>query len=76
MAQIIAFDQSQELDISDMTREQLLQYQAELLTELADLDAREPQDMASEAYEAWGDEHEELEDLLDEIQDRLDEQNE
>lgn len=76
MAQIIAFNQSQELDISDMTREQLLQYQAALLTELADLDAREPQDMGSEAYEAWGDEHEELEDLLDEIQDRLDEQNE
>ncbi len=75
MGQIIAFDQSQEMDISDMTREQLLQYQHDLLKELAALDAREPQNMASEAYEAWGDEHEEVEDLLDEIQDRLDEQN-
>lgn len=74
MAQIIAFDQDQEVDISRMTQEQLLQYQASLLKELAALDAREPQDMASEAYEAWGDEHEELEDLLDEIQDLLDEQ--
>lgn len=75
MGQIIAFDQSHEMDISDMTREQLLQYQQDLLKELAVLDAWEPQNMASEAYEAWGDEHEELEDLLDEIQDRLDEQN-
>lgn len=75
MGQIIAFDQSQEIDISDMTREQLLQYQHDLLKELAALDAREPQNMASEAYEAWGDEHEKVEDLLDDIQDRLDEQN-
>ena len=28
--------------------------------------------MESEAYEAWGDQHEELEDLADEIMDRLD----
>ena len=29
--------------------------------------------MESEEYEAWGDRHEELEDLADEILDRLDE---
>ena len=58
--------------LDNMTPEQLRAYQAALLEKLADLDAREPQNMNSEAYEAWGDAHEELEDLLDEIQDRLD----
>lgn len=52
---------------------QLLANQAVLLEQLAQLDAREPQDMDSELYEAWAEEHEELEDLLDEIQDLLDE---
>ena len=46
---------------------------AAVLTQIAQLDAREPEDMMSEAYEAWAQEHEELEDLLDEIQDLLDE---
>ena len=46
---------------------------AALLEQIAQLDAREPEDMESEEYEAWADEHEELEDLLDEIQDLLDE---
>ena len=35
------------------------------------LDEEEPADMDSEAYDAWGDRHEELEDLVDEIRDRL-----
>lgn len=47
---------------------------AALLAQIAELDAREPEDMDSELYEAWADEHEELEDLLDEIQDLLDEE--
>ena len=59
-------------ELDNMTPEQLRAYQAALLEKLADLDAREQQNMNSEAYEAWGDAHEELEDLLDEIQDRLD----
>ena len=46
---------------------------AALLAQIAELDEREPEDMDSELYEAWADEHEELEDLLDEIQDLLDE---
>lgn len=46
---------------------------AALLAQIAELDAREPEDMDSELYEAWAEEHEELEDLLDEIQDLLDE---
>ena len=61
------------LDINEMTLEQLKAYQAELLEELAKLDAKEPKNMNSEAYEEWADAHEELEDLLDEIQDWLDE---
>lgn len=75
MAQIIPFDTNQDMDIDQMTTEQLKQYQSSLLEELAALDAREPQNMASEAYEPWGDEHEELEDLLDEIQDILDQRD-
>lgn len=75
MAQIIPFDTNQDMDIDQMTTEQLKQYQSSLLEELAALDAREPQNMASEAYEAWGDDHEELEDLLDEIQDILDQRD-
>ena len=59
-------------ELDNMTPEQLHAYQAVLLQKLAALDAKEPQNMNSEAYEEWGDAHEELEDLLDEIQDRLD----
>lgn len=46
---------------------------AALLAQIAQLDAREPEDMDSELYEAWAEEHEELEDLLDEILDLMDE---
>ena len=42
--------------------------------ELDRLDGEEPQDMDSEEYEAWGNRHEELEDLVDEIWDRLEEE--
>jgi len=72
---IIEFHPNNEefLSIDEMNLEQLKAYQAELLEELAVLDAKEPKNMNSEAYEEWGDAHEELEDLLDEIQDRLDE---
>ena len=59
-------------ELDNMSLEQLRAYQAVLLQKLADLDAKEPQNMNSEAFETWGDAHEELEDLLDEIQDRLD----
>ena len=38
---------------------------------LSELDAEEPEDMESEAYEDWADRHEELEDLADELLDRL-----
>lgn len=60
-------------ELDDMTLPQLQAYQALLLQQLAELDAEEPKNMNSDAYEAWGDTHEELEDLLDEILDRMDE---
>ena len=51
----------------------LLAQKAAIEVQIAELDAREPEDMECEAYEAWADEHEELEDMLDEIRDLLDE---
>ena len=43
-----------------------------LREQIAALDAREPENMDSEAYEEWADDHEDLEDLVDEILDILD----
>ena len=60
-------------DVWDMTGEELAQYRRELEQQIAELDAREPKNMLSEAYEAWADRHEELEDLLDEVLDRMEE---
>lgn len=39
--------------------------------EIAALDLEEPEDMESEAYEAWGDRHEALEDRADDLMDAL-----
>ena len=52
----------------------LLAQKAAIERQIAELDTKEPADMDSELYEAWAEEHEELEDLLDEIQDLLDEE--
>ena len=57
----------------DMNAEQLREYIAALKQQLAELDALEPADEESDEYEAWADEHEELEDVIDEALDRLDE---
>lgn len=54
-------------------REELLAQLKDLRRQIALLDEEEPEDMESEEYEAWGDRHEELEDMVDEIMDRLDE---
>lgn len=59
------------LDISKLNKDQLAAYHATLMDALAQLDKREPQDMLSEEYEAWGDEHEALEDLLEDVEERL-----
>ena len=54
-------------------RQALLEELDQVRQEIAALDLEEPEDMDSEAYEAWGDRHEALEDLADDIQDRLEE---
>ena len=63
----------EEIYLEDMSRQELLAYLAELEEQLQQLDAREPKRMGSEAYEAWADEHEELEDAIDEVWEFLDE---
>ena len=69
---VIAFPQpEEELDIYTMTLPQLQAHYAAMQEELMALDAREPSPRNEEAYEAWADEHEELEDSLDEILDRM-----
>ena len=64
---------SEEPDLYTMDREALLAYLDTVREQIARLDAKEPKNRNSEAYESWGEQHEELEDLADEIQDLLDE---
>ena len=71
---VIAFPQKEEPeDIYEMTLTEIQAYYARMQEQLHELDAREPKNMNSEAYEEWADEHEELEDYLDEILDRMEE---
>ncbi len=73
MADIIVFPRDmEEPDLEKMTREELLDCLDSVRTQLDQLDRLEPEDWDSEAYNAWGDRHEELEDLADDIRDRLD----
>ena len=71
MAEFLEFDGGFAPDIEAMDREELQACLQEVRERIADLDEREPADMNSEEYEAWGERHEELEDLADEIMDRL-----
>ena len=73
MAKVIDFNQyrSEEQDIDTMDKGALLSYLEQLRERIEQLDAAEPKNMNSEAYEEWADEHEELEDYLDEILDRM-----
>ena len=72
MRAVIPFPKNDEpQDIYDMTLPQLQAHYAAMQEELRGLDAKEPRNMNSEAYEEWADEHEELEDYLDEILDRM-----
>ena len=73
MAEFLEFDGGFAPDIDAMDREGLAACLKEVRERIADLDEREPADMESEEYDAWGDLHEELEDLADEIMDRLEE---
>ncbi len=63
----------EEVDLSLLDRDQLLERLARLREQIAQLNAAEPRNQNSEAYEAWGDRHELLEDLVDDVLDRLDE---
>ena len=60
-------------NVPEMDREELKELLARLREQIAQLDEREPRNMESEEYEAWGEAHEELEDLVDDILDRLEE---
>ena len=72
MSNVIAFPQKEEpTDIYEMTLAELQAHYAAMQEELHGLDAKEPKNMNSDAYEQWADEHEELEDYLDEILDRM-----
>lgn len=50
-------------DLDTMGRTELQDYLNAVLAQIDQLDGQEPDDMSSEAYEAWGDRHEVLEDL-------------
>ena len=54
-----------EADLDAMDKEQLRESLEAIQAQICQLDEAEPEDMESEAYEDWGDRHEELEDLLD-----------
>ena len=74
MADWITFDPLEQMpDPADMDRAQAEQYLAAVRAQIAQLDREEPADMDSEAYDEWGDQHEELEDLADELMERLEE---
>lgn len=73
MAEFLEFDGGFAPDIETIDREELKACLQEVRERIADLDEREPGDMESEEYEAWGDRHEELEDLADELMERLEE---
>ena len=71
MAEIIPFDTFAQWDLEEMDRAQLLSCLEAVRAQIAQLDEEEPADMESEAYDDWGDRHEELEDLADEIMEHL-----
>ena len=74
-AKIIAFPAAEAVeeipDIYEMDSDSLLVYRDTLAEKIEALDAKEPRNMNSEAYEKWADQHEELEDLLDEVLDLI-----
>ena len=78
MSKVIPFPvqpapEEEAVDLSTLDRAQLLERLAQLRAEIDRLNAAEPRNQRSEAYEAWGDRHELLEDLVDDVLDRLDE---
>ena len=72
MAELLSFGAFAQLDFDKMDRAQLLHCLEAARLQLRQLDAEEPADMDSEAYDAWGDRHEALEDLVEDLLDYLD----
>ena len=68
MAQIIPFP----ADAEEPEQEELLARVQELHEKLAELEAREPEDMTSAAYDRWAERHEALEDELGDLMELLD----
>lgn len=66
-----AFDEV--ADLTGMSRAQLLDRLNALRSQIDALNQLEPRSQTSQAYEAWADRHELLEDLTDDVLDRLDE---
>ena len=64
---------AQELELTELSREELTAYLRELHTQLEQLDALEPRSENCEDYDEWADVHEIQEDRIDEVMDRLDE---
>jgi len=60
-------------DLDTMGLEELKRYYRELEAVIERLDAAEPKNENSEAYDDWAQEHEDLEDLMDEVLDRIEE---
>ena len=58
-------------DPNDMSPAELETAKVQVQEAISRLDALEPRNEQSEAYDAWADLHEDFEDLLDEIQDNL-----
>lgn len=75
MDKIILFPENEEeyLDPEEMTVPELEELLSELQEQKKLLDAKEPKKQDSEAFDAWAEEHEDLEDAIDEILDLLDE---
>lgn len=75
MDKIIPFPENEEeyLDPEEMTVPELEELLSELQEQKKLLDAKEPKKQDSEAFDAWAEEHEDLEDAIDEILDLLDE---
>ena len=55
---VIQFPQNEEKDIYEMTLEEIQAHYAAMQQELQTLDAKEPRNMNSVAYEEWADEQE------------------
>ena len=72
MAEILRFED----DLASLNREELRSRLEAVRLRIAELDAQEPEDMGSEEYEAWGDRHEELEDIIDELMELLEDMEE